>query len=230
MSDSSRPIRDYVLPLVEVSKEGEIYSLKRFHGTCFLVGSDGIALTNAHLLGVDTGNHLAVLTADDDGWHVHRVSDQETHPSEDVAVLRIPSINYPSIMRISDTWEGSSFEYRQWSYPEETAQELEKDGVIALRPDLVYLQGYIRRRMQDIPLFAIRGHSFYELSEPGVSGCSGSPVISREPSEIWKVVGIFAGHRHSAQNGNASSVGYAVRADAIHNWSPSLLGRCISEL
>jgi len=51
-----------------------------------------------------------------------------------------------------------------------------------LRPDLVYTQGYVRRRLSNLPLDGIRGQQFFELSEaagPGSSGALNTRVIHR---------------------------------------------------
>ena len=55
-------------------------------------------------------------------------------------------------------------------------------GRVLLRPDLVYTQGYVRRRLSNLPLDGIRGQQFFELSEaagPGSSGALNTRVIYR---------------------------------------------------
>jgi hypothetical protein len=225
-----QPIRDYVLPLIEARKNGEVFEFKRFHGTCFLIGAEGYALTNAHVLGAEKENVLGVLNIPNDEWSFHEVTESETHPTEDVALLHIPTVSYPSFMKISSASEYSSFPYMQWSYPENVVGELEEDGHIQNRPDLVYLQGYIRRRMTDILIPGINSKSLYELSGAGSLGCSGSPVLATTSTQPWRVVGIFVGEKQTKLDNGYAAVGYAVRSDAIYDWVPKILGKKISSL
>nr|WP_278265266.1 hypothetical protein [Nocardia sp. AG03] len=166
----------------------------------------------------------------DGGWSAHDVAQNETHPSEDVALLNIPALPHLSFLRPSPKPQHSSFEYMQWAYPDDVVQELEEHGQIVNRPDLFYLQGYIRRRLSDVPLLGIKGRYFYELNEPGAIGCSGSPIIARRGGATWEVVGIFVGERRSKTMSGYTAVGYAVRMDALTDWIPSIAGKTIFEL
>lgn len=91
------------------------------------------------------------------------------------------------------------------------------------RPDMIYLQGYIRRSTNH-PIQKIRGKSFFELSQIGGTGCSGSPIFKIDQFKKWRVMGVYVGER---LNDRGTSVSYAVREDAIREWSPQLLGHSI---
>ena len=95
-----------------------------------------------------------------------------------------------------------------------------------LRPDLVYYEGYVHRRMTDIPLDGIRGSHFYEVSTVAGAGCSGGPIVAKNaaPNE-WKVFGVYVGERigvDSLTDRPRRSVGYAARLDAITDWYPKI--------
>lgn len=102
-----------------------------------------------------------------------------------------------------------------------------------MRPDLVYNEGYIRRRYTgELPV--IFGRSFYELSEVAGSGSSGAPICKLNISPLfgfikpsaWDVIGIYVGEKI---NDRGTSVSYAVREDAFRHWSPEILGKSVLE-
>ena len=227
-----KPIRNYVLPLVEVSKYAGGLKMEQFHGTCFLVGDKGYALTNKHLLGTSGKNMLCAMVIDGENrWRGKLVLESESHPEEDLAILKLSDIDYGSFMKVSDRSEHSSFTYMQWSYPDEIVQELVENNKVLMRPDLVYLEGYVRRRITDIQLDGIKGRSFYELSEPGTIGCSGSPVLAKNNTgQDWMLIGVFVGNRSTTFREELSSVGYAVRMDAVKEWVPRIAKVRLTEL
>lgn len=96
------------------------------------------------------------------------------------------------------------------------------------RPDLTYSEGHVRRRLSNIPLPAIKGSSFLELSQVAGAGCSGSPVIFNSPyaGQPLQLVGVYVGERLDEYS---TSVGYATRLDELLNWAPGLLGRTLGE-
>lgn len=220
--------RDCILPLIEMSLHEDGFDYESFHGTCFLIGSDGYAITNLHLLGVRKGNELGVLIVENGLWRAHIVEATETHPVEDIAILKLRGMKYKSFLKISTRSEYSPCKYKQLSYPEDVESELVIDNRVVHRPDLIYLEGYIRRRMSNMEI-PLKGSDFYELSEPGSTGCSGSPVIDMRGGEIWDVIGVYCGNKTSALNGNISGVRHAVRSDAICDWKPSILNKKISD-
>ena len=62
-------------------------------------------------------------------------------------MLKLAERLTPSWMRLAGTWEGQSLPHRSWGYPENVMYEAVDNGVAQPRPDLVYTQGYIRRRV-----------------------------------------------------------------------------------
>jgi hypothetical protein len=101
--------------------------------------------------------------------------------------------------------------------------EIVEEGHARPRPDLVYTQGYIRRRISDIPIPGIRGNGFFELSEVAGAGCSGSPVMLITSGPAWLVIGVYVGQRIAAGD-DLVRVGYAAREDLFRDWVPDLLG------
>jgi hypothetical protein len=118
----------------------------------------------------------------------------------------------------------ASERYRLFGYPDDATYELLDGNKALMRPDLVYNEGYIRRRYVS-PLPSVEGTAFYELSEVAGSGASGAPVC-KFTHPVWEVIGIYVGERI---NERATSVSYAVREQAFRNWVPKILGKSILE-
>jgi hypothetical protein len=93
---------------------------------------------------------------------------------------------------------------------------------VVVRPDLVYNEGYVRRRYTgELP--AIYGTSFFELSEVAGTGASGAPVC-KITAPAWDVIGIYVGEKI---NDRATSVSYAVRVESFRSWVPEILGKSV---
>lgn len=224
MFTQSDSIRDYVFPIVAASANRGELSVKRFLGTGFLIGNRGFGLTAAHVTkGFGDETAVAIFVPESGGWFGFPIIRHEMHESEDVAVVKINGGPWKSIFKLANTWEGSSMRYRMFGYPEDAADELVLDDKAQLRPDLVYTEGYIRRRTgHEIP--AMIGTRFFELSDVAGPGCSGSPVFKFTASALWDVVGVYAGEKI---NESATSVAYAVREDAFRDWIPEVLGTSV---
>ena len=227
MFKQGNAIRDYVFPLATANRvKGEMH-FNNLLGSGFVIGSNSWALTCSH---VTQANNLAndeiivTMFVADDRWCGFEVTNIENHPTEDVAIFKIQHEPLSSIFSLSDSWEGSSLNYKMFGYPDDMMFELDESGRSTGRPDLVYLQGYIRRRINhDIP--QLRGKAFFELSEVGGTGCSGNPVFKIIPNDpVWKIVGIYCGEK---LNDRGASVSYAVRAEVFRNWIPEVLGKPI---
>jgi hypothetical protein len=112
-------------------------------------------------------------------------------------------------------------------YPAD-AQHHDGDGLSA--PDLVYLRGYVRRRISR-PLIGLTGDAFLELSQPAYGGCSGGPLWT--PTTVggpWLVSGIYLGFLPvSDPSVPFLSVGYGVRDEGFRDWRPSIVGRGLVE-
>jgi hypothetical protein len=132
-----------------------------------------------------------------------------------------------SWMRPCTRWEGASGGYGLWGYPEDVYHEIVTDGIARGRPDLIFSQGHIRRRISNVPLSSIQRSQFFELSAIAGEGCSGSPVIIWPPGATWEVIGVYCGERVSQSE--PISVGYAVRMDAVADWVPQLLGHPVTD-
>ncbi len=125
---------------------------------------------------------------------------------------------------MSNSFENAACKYRLFGYPDDTTFELVVGNQVTMRPDLIYNEGYIRRRYTgNLPV--IQGTSFFELSEIAGTGASGAPVF-KFTHPVWEVIGIYTGEKI---NDRATSVSYAVREEAFRDWKPDILGRSILE-
>jgi hypothetical protein len=227
-------IADYVFPLVKAKRNAAgHYDYEELIGTGFIIGQGGFALTAAHVIEQcfddlkDDGVIIALFWGGA-GWYVSEIHIHEKHPTEDVGIIKLSPGNWKSIMTISDEPEYSACEYQCWGYPHETAKEVQQlyQDVIE-RPDLIFTQGYVRRRItrELYPTMIFRGTQFYELSEQVGGGNSGAPVVLKKSigQEYWKVLGIYIGEK---VNGNIS---YAVRSESFYSWVPNILQKSILE-
>lgn len=113
-----------------------------------------------------------------------------------------------------------------WGYPEDVMYEVVAEGLAKPRPSLVYVAGYIRRRMPtdaDVP--AIRGRHLHECGGLAGPGCSGGPVILRRLGDDWPIIGVYLGERLAPDRG--LFVSYAARADDLAEWVPGVLGQSL---
>ena len=229
----SDKIRDVVFPFFLASNDSEEIKAESFEGTGFLIGQRGRALTAGHVAKrLQNGAAVGGFVGPSDAWFGFGVAAIELHPTEDIAVVALdqpPWHTWNSWMQPCARWEGSSRHYGLWGYPEDLYHEVVVDGIAKGRPDLIFSEGHLRRCMSAIPLPAIKGDSFYELSAMAGRGCSGSPVIAWPPTPggIWDIIGVYCGER--ANQSEAIAVGYATRIDALEDWAPEILGHKLIE-
>jgi hypothetical protein len=227
------PINEFVVPIVEavLDSDGSARVL-RYRGTGFLFGARGALLTAQHVV-TDPTDELAILTPKASGGsRVWSLTSVEAHPTEDVAIGLVPlDGDVPeSPLRICSESQYGSAPWMLWGYPEDVMYELVIDGVAAVRAELVYVGGYVRRRMpQDVAVPMVRGRKLYECGGLAGPGCSGAPVIrtSAVVAGHWPVIGVYVGERINV--GDGVFVSYAVRIDDLAEWSPSGLGRSLLE-
>lgn len=217
-------IRDFVFPLSTAEKTDKGYTLKSFLGSGFLLGNKGYALTAAHVIEKHIEEVIiSLFVGEDNAWYAFEMLEYELHPQEDIAIIKINGGPWISPFRMRNKWEGSSAKYQMFGYPEDAVYDLtdEMAGRVAPRPDLVYTEGYIRRRLTFNPgIHGVKGVSFFELSEIAGPGCSGSPLYINN-NRIWDVIGIYVGEKI---NDRGTSVSYAVREEEFRNWTPKILG------
>jgi hypothetical protein len=220
MFQQSGAIRDYVFPLATVERSGNDLTVKRILGSAFLIGGRGFALTAKHVLADNDNERIAgVFAPSQGGWCGVDVMNRDVHQSEDVGLIRLDAGPWKSFFRLSNSHENASGKYRLFGYPDDTTYELTDNNRVLLRPDLVYNEGYIRRRYSGA-LPGLIGRSFFELSQVAGSGASGAPVF-KHTSPIWEVIGVYVGEK---LNDRATSVSYAVREEAFRDWAPAMLG------
>lgn len=217
-------IRDYVLPIVEIEKQDSVMKIKKFCGTCFLVNGSQNAITCKHI--TENKNNLFVLSVQNGKWVPIKITKSIEHETEDVAVIEFENFKIlpdDSFFELVNSQEYSSRQYAQWSYPEDVVYEIfdSESNSSVIRPDLVYLQGYIRRRLNNKGIMPnVHSLSLYELSELGIGGCSGSPIV-KYPTSVgsnWEVIGIYCAFRTTEMYGSKVQLGYAVRMETVYNW------------
>lgn len=216
-------IRDYVFPLavIPVNHQGAL-KVERILGTAFLIGRRGFALTARYVLESTEGKRVVGMFALPDGsWKTFDVQAMEKHPSLDVALVQLEGDSWNSIFHLRNGWAGATTRYRCFGYPDDATFELNQNRSVLVRPDLVYTEGYIRRRFPH-SLPSTVGDLFLELSDVAGTGCSGAPVS--EMGTNWNVVGIYVCEK---LNDRGTSVAYAVMEEAFRDWTPSMLGRSV---
>jgi len=199
-----------------------------FLGTAFLIGTGQYALTAAHVAAMGRSLPMVLVSVNNDGEsYGHEVEAAEAHPTEDVAILRLGSPLWPSWMQLAGTFETQTLSYRSWGYPENVLHEVVTNGLALPRPDLIYTQGYVRRRLS-MTVPGLNGTQFFELSDAAGGGCSGAPVLRRTAiaGGFWDVVGVYIGERQ-VEGRDPIRVGLAVREEAFRDWVPDVLGRSI---
>jgi Trypsin-like peptidase domain len=228
MSTVDDKISRYIVPLVDLSppdKEGKAPAT--LIGSAFFIGHEGHLLTAAHVI-PPPGQRIAALVAQEEHWVAVDIVASEAHGDHDVAVLTTKDSVSSFFVPLADPHFGGA-PYFQFSYPEDVAYELVVAGRRTFRPDLVYNEGHVRRRMTGIAIPGLRGQHLYELSQLAGPGSSGSPVILKPlvrlgSASYWHVIGVYIGERFAHAEGRVSFAGYASRVDALIEWRPQLLG------
>lgn len=232
-------ISGFIFPLFRYTRFSGNIKLEKYIGTGFLIGSNSFALTAAHVvMAINPDDLIALFPTDENKWIEVFITDYETHPSEDVSIIKLAGKLNASPLIISNERHYGFKDYFSYGHPSSTLYEnpalRNYDGSLSPFPDLVCTKGYIRRRI-NFNIELVRGTKFYELNSSSGWGCSGSPLISHENIN-WCVIGIYSAQRiFYEQNDNDSvkyidsAVGYAVRADGIYNWEPNILGKTIQK-
>lgn len=206
-------------------------------GTGFLIaGGRGLGITARHV-----ANELLAAAPTPDPWTpVSEITELRTplagfseengdfrsspigaidlHPTEDVALFRLPDQDYFSPYTISADKREASAIYSLWGYPDEVRHDYFTEEQQFLNVSLVYSGGHIRGRLNgETPEPGPRGCVFYELSVPAGFCCSGAPVsLRRDP---WRAIGVYVGER---RNLSGFAVGFATRAQVLVEQWPQL--------
>lgn len=232
----TQDIKDYIFPVSRVTNNvaTNTSELKALIGTAFFFGQNGYALTAAHVIDQLDENRdpekeqVAGIFNEADNWTSVTIEKMEKHPTEDVGIIKLTGNDWHSFLQITPQPFFSTYPYECWGYPHEVSNELLMlDEEAKPKPDLIFTQGYIRRRISRelFPTMIYRGTSFYELSETFGCGASGGPIIlqSKRTREKWDIIGVYVGEK---EKGN---IGYASRSDSFFNWIPEILGISIHE-
>ena len=232
MSENAN-VRDIIFPLIKAKKKNESIIAEELIGTGFLIGKDGYAITAAHVIdqlldGNKEEDIILGLFVDNDQWVAVYIESYEKHDIEDVGILKFRTFKRESFLKINNLPQHSTCEYHCWGYPHEVAKELSKLYENSPeRPDLIFTQGYVRRRISRelYPTMIFRGKQFYELSETVGGGNSGGPFILKNSvgKKHWEIIGIYIGEK------SEGDLSYGVRAEGFANWTPKILGKSIIE-
>lgn len=226
----NKPISAFVVAVGFINNDGSF----DLEGTAFLVGMRGFMLTAAHVAEVlkTKAKPVAIFLDHTRAPSLVVIIDCECHPTEDVAVLKLADGEWGSIHDLSPTRQFGSAEVMMWAYPENVAKEHQNavppddPEATTVRPDLIYFQGYIRRRIdREFPVGILRGSAFYEVSQIGGACASGAPVTIRAPGQQWGVIGVYVGEQTSDAR---REIGIVVRSDAFLDWAPAMLGNAVS--
>jgi hypothetical protein len=216
-SSIQRPdaIASYVLPLMVVTLTAgddehpveHPVRVESVEGTGFLIaGGRGLGITAGHVATelratttddlwwtpTTSNPQLRVSTAafiDSEGYRSAPIAAFDAHPTEDVALFRRPdgTTTRPTPSRRTSTTQQQSI--ASGATPDEVRHDFFTEGQRLLNVPLVYSGGHIRRRVSaELPINQVPGQSFYELSTPAGSCCSGAPVsLRRDP---WRAIGV----------------------------------------
>jgi hypothetical protein len=180
--------------------------------------NNNICYTAQHVLvGNENSSLMAMFTGSDCGWVGFDITNIEHHPSCDASRFKIVGQSFKTIFTFSITPEHASCNIRCFGYPNDCLHEINNCGPIMARPDLVYFQGYIKKRVSFKPGFSmIKGIGFYEINEYFQAGCSGSPVfVIKSPGNVWDIIGIYVGDK---QVNDSPRLGYVLRNDQYSEW------------
>jgi Trypsin-like peptidase domain len=216
-------IRNVVLPIVEVEGTPPNLAYKRLLGSGFLIGGSAYLLTAAHVFRPCQPGYAVALRVVDGRFETIQLENIIEHPTEDVAICSVKIPNHViSFLQPSSMAEHQSADCHVWGYPSDVlydSGETVAAGRTLQRPELIFMKGYIRRRVtRPIPPF--KGSQFYEINDSAGAGCSGAPMIV---FPTWRVCGVYMGEVTSEQGGNPiRSRGYAVRMEAVADWLRAL--------
>lgn len=226
---TQKPISAFVVAVGSFGNDGNF----ELEGTAFMIGARGFMLTAAHVAeALRAKTRPIAMFMDHTGAHqTAEIVDSECHDTQDVALLKLEDGEWASIHDLSPERQFGSAEVMMWAYPEVVAKERQNTvppdhpEASKVQPDLIYLQGYIRRRIsRELPVAILRGNAFYEVSQIGGACASGAPVTLRAPGKQWFVVGIYIGEQTSDAR---REIGIVVRTDAILDWAPRILGALV---
>lgn len=236
--DRLTQVRHCVIAIATLDSADGVAKIVSTHGTAFLIGNRGFALTAKHVLAGKSQPLAALTMAGAGGWTSANIVAREMHPSEDVAIVKLDPGSCKSGFQLSSSFEMASSRYQIFAYPVDATRLEAARGEF---PDLVYTEGYIRRRYSasiypatgsSTPAGAsqVTGTSFFELSQLAGAGTSGGPVF--DLADSMQVIGIYSAEKHTPHvitSGDKpvtqlTSVSYAVRGDAFRDWKPAMLG------
>lgn len=235
------PVDSYVVPLMTgLIKPADEHPLRvrTVEGTGFLLaGGRGLGITARHVaLAVQAAAPitdswvkwspeteirvpLAAFPDSDGNFRSAPIAAFDMHPTEDVALFRLPDDDYFSPYSISTDQHYGAAEYSLWGYPDEVRHDYFSETNRQLNVPLVYSAGHVRRRVSaELPINAVPGRHFYELSTPAGQCASGAPVsVRRDP---WRAIGVYVGERRNETG--TFSVGFATRSEVIAKHWPQL--------
>lgn len=222
-------LRNWVVPIGAVTDAPGGVDFE-FRGTgTFLAGDDGYCLTAGHVLDSLCPPSGAALVRNGE-WRFAQIREAWRHNTEDLGLLRFDPGARGSPFEVSPLGIHQSSRFRQWGYPQTVQFDHVVDGRAIRSLELVYDEGYVRRRLTEPQLPKISSRSLFELSGRAGPGASGAPLLVVAPGvSPWQMIGVYVGER-SCDAFHSGGVGYGVRLAGVdvnpeapewRSWSPS---------
>ena len=190
MNSEQDKIRSIIFPLIHGKKVAEGMEFKSLLGTGFLIERNDIGMTTSDAVkNVDPEDVYCIFVVNGK-WEWRSIRNLRYHPNLNIAAFSVINPPYKSWISISKEEYFSSKNFVTFCYPDEYLNETDPLS----RPDLAYHQGYIIRRLTDIPTL-FQGDKLFELSLSSLSkGCYGAPLLS-VIADKCSLIGIYVGDR-----------------------------------
>ncbi len=249
-------LEDYVVPVCEFVRQGDVAILRRLEGTAFFIGKDGLFLTAAHVLRSvearrkETSDLVGLVVKDHADPKLSRLSviqayDYAPEPY-DIAIGRTyfysrSWFSAPPSKAIAG-WQ----DVAALGYPETALNASPDKFNVHLRT----LKGYVQRPIAENELPALGRHpSAYELNFPITAGMSGSPLFVADGPKANRLVGVCvgsysaevteyrrvevrdAGEKYEERQIKVEQYGIAQAVEGLLDWKPNVAGnRTLREL
>jgi len=182
-------IRNIVFPLIKATKTLNDFAFKYLLGTGFLVkGEDNLGYTSLNIFQDENIQNIYCLFVISNKWVVRPITNVVHNKILNISSFSITGSPYKSWLNISKAEHHASCNFMLWGYPDEYLLDYESN---TQRPDLAYHQGYIIRRLSNMP--NLKGTELFEINLVLSEGCYGSPLIIKDGN--WGVIGIYIGSR-----------------------------------
>ncbi len=182
-------IRNVVFPLIKATKILNSLAFERLLGTGFLVkGENNLGLTSSNVFQDENIKNIYCMFVISNQWEARPITNIVHNEILNISSFSIMDNPYESWINVSKIEHYSSCNFMLWGYPDEYLFDYNGN---ASRPDLAYHQGYVIRRLSNIP--NLKGKELFEINLVLSEGCYGSPLIIQNNN--WDLIGIYIGSR-----------------------------------